>query len=65
MCSHLQGGGNGGGDGGGGSFFLACYDLGKMFDHLFPACTFFKVDISMRTLISLFMPGSVHSGSAS
>ena len=26
---------------------------------------FFKVEISMRTLIPLFTPGSVHSGSAS
>ena len=26
--------------GGGGGFFLACEDSGRMFDHLFPACTF-------------------------
>ena len=53
----------------GGGFFLACEDFGRMFDHSFPVCTFFffffKVEISSRTLILLFMPGSVHSGSAS
>ena len=47
-----------------------------MFDHSFPACTLFydyfvvvvvvgKMEISSHTLIPLFMPGSVHSGSAS
>ena len=42
-----------------------------MFDHSFPACSFFflsfffNVKISSRTLITLFRPGSVHSGSAS
>ena len=37
-----------------------------MFDHSFPAHVFFfKVEISSRTIIPLFMPGSVHSGSAS
>ena len=42
-----------------------------MFDHSFPACAFlflfflFEVEISSRTLVSLFTPGSVHSGSAS
>ena len=51
-------------------FFLACEDLGRMFDNLFPACAvfllfFFKVEISSRTLIPLFRPGSVHGGSAS
>ena len=53
--------------GGGGGFFLACEDFGRMFDHSFPACAlfFFEVEISSRTLIPLFMPGSVHSGSAS
>ena len=41
-----------------------------MFDYSFPACAiiplffFFKVEISSRTLISLFRPGSVQSGSA-
>ena len=30
-----------------------------------PALFFFKVEISSRTLIPLFRPGSVHSGSAS
>ena len=47
---------------------LAYEDFGKMFDRLFPACVFFfffEVKISSRTLIPLFMPGSVHSGSAS
>ena len=32
--------------------------------HSLPALTFFKVEISSRTLIPLFMPGSVNSGSA-
>ena len=51
---------------GGGGFFLACEDLGSMFDNSLPACAFFfNVEISSRTLISLFRPGSVHSGSAS
>ena len=39
-----------------------------MFDNSFPSCAFvclFKVEISSRTLIPLFRPGSVHSGSAS
>ena len=54
------------GGGGGGGFFLACENFGRMFDHSFPACDFvFKVEISSRTLILLFMTGSVHSGSAS
>ena len=30
-----------------------------------PAPFFFEVEISSRTVIPLFMPGSVHSGSAS
>ena len=55
----------GGGGGGGGGFFLACEDLGTMLDNSFPACAFFKVEISLRTLILLFRPGSVDSGSAS
>ena len=52
---------------GGGGFFLTCEDFGRMFNHSFPACAFclFEVEISSRTLIPLFMPGSVHSGSAS
>ena len=33
--------------------------------HSLPALFFFKVQISSRTLIQLFMPGSIHSGSAS
>ena len=61
-------------NGGGGGFFIACEDFGRMFDHSFSACVFlffffvfffFKVEISSRKLISLFVPGSVHSGSAS
>ena len=33
--------------------------------HSPPEVVFFKVEISSRTLSPLFMPGSVHSGSAS
>ena len=62
-------GGGGGGGGGGGSHFLTCEDLGRMFDKLFLACALFYfiflVEISLRTLIPLFTPGLVHSGSAS
>ena len=41
-----------------------------MLENSFPACAFFfffflKVEISSRTLIPLFRPGSFHSGSAS
>ena len=42
-----------------------------MFDHSFPrlhclfVCLYFEVEISSRTQIPLFKPGSVHSGSAS
>ena len=43
-----------------------------MLDHSSPACTLFfcflfcfEVEISSRTIIPLFMPGPVHSGSAS
>ena len=52
---------------GGGGFFLACKDFGRMFSLSFPACTFFFffLEISLRSLIPLFRPGSVHSGSAS
>ena len=54
----------------GGGSFLTCEDLGRMFDHSFPTCAFFlsfffEVEISLCTLISLFMPGLVHSGSLS
>ena len=35
--------GGGGGGFGGGGFFLACEDLGRLFDHSFPACAFFFV----------------------
>ena len=42
--------------------FLACEDIGRLFDHSFLACPFFffffffEVEISSRTLIPLFMP---------
>ena len=55
-----------------GCFVLAGDNFGRMFDHSFPACAFFlsffffyDVEISSRTLIPLFMPESVYSGSAS
>ena len=55
----------GGHGGGGGIFFLACEDLGRCSTiHSPPALFFFLVEISSRTLIPLFMPGPVHSGSA-
>ena len=55
---------------GGGGFFLACEDFGRMFDSSFPTCAFVcvffcKVEISLRTPIPLFWPGSVHSSSVS
>ena len=48
-------------------FFLTCEDFGRMFDSSFPACAYFflTVEISLRTLIPLFSPGSAHSGSVS
>ena len=48
-------------------FFLACEDFRRMFDHSFPTCAFFffKVEISLYTLISLSTPGLVHSVLAS
>ena len=50
-------------------FLLTCKDLGRTFNNSFPICSFFvvflKVEISSRTLIPLFRPGSVNSGSAS
>ena len=52
-------------------FFLTCEDFGRMFDHSFPTCALnfcfllIEVEISLYTLIPLYMPGSVHSGSAS
>ena len=50
-----------------GGFFLACEDVRKMFSTSFPACAFFffKVEISSWTLIPLFRPGPLHSGSVS
>ena len=57
--------------GGVGGFFLACEDLGRMFDNSFPACTFFFptpffffFEIRSCTPVPLFTQGSVHSGSA-
>ena len=50
------------------SFFLTWKDFGRMFDNSFPACAFFfffEVEINLRMLIPLSMPGSVHSGSVS
>ena len=59
-----------------GAFFLACEDLGRMFDNSFSACAFsfilfyficlfiLLMEISSCTLIPLFRPGSVHSGFA-
>ena len=47
----------------GGGFFLACKNFGRMFDivtiHSLPVLFFFffKVDISLCTLIPLFTPG--------
>ena len=53
----------------GSGFFLACEDLGRMFDYSFPhalfSSFFFKVKISLCTLIPLFGPESAHSDSAS
>ena len=52
---------------GGGGFLLACGDYGGMLGYSFSvgAFSFFKVEISSRTLIPLFRPRSVHSGSVS
>ena len=52
----------------GAGFFPACEDFGRMFDQSFPSHAlnfFFKVETRSRTLIPLFMPGSVLKGSAS
>ena len=51
-------------------FFLACEDLGECTTIRSPSALFvvvviFQMDISSHTLIPLFRPGSVHSGSAS
>ena len=49
-----------------GGFSSLCEDSGRLFDHSFSSCAFlFKVEIISRTVIPLFMPGSVHSGSES
>ena len=58
--------GGGGGGGGGGGFFLACEDFWENVRPFIPRLRiFFKLENSPRTLIPLFMPGPVHSGSAS
>ena len=53
----------------GGGFFIACEDFWRMFDHSVLSCVFFsfsfKVEIRSCLLLPLFMPGSVHSVSAS
>ena len=51
----------------GGGFFLTCKYFVRMFDHSIPVCAFFffLTEISLRTLITLFRPGSVHNGSGS
>ena len=52
----------------GGGFFLACEDLKEHSTILSPPAQFFFLfieEISLGTLNSLFMPGSVHSGPAS
>ena len=54
-------------------FFLACKEFfARMFNQSFPHLgisisfsSFFEVEISLHTLISLFMPRSVHNGSSS
>ena len=49
-------------------FLPACEDFGDMFDHSPPAFflyLYLEVEITSRTLISLFVPGSIHSGSSS
>ena len=50
-----------------GGFFFVCEDFGRMFNNSFSACIFFffLMEISLCTLIPLFMPGLVHSGSGS
>ena len=59
-----------------GGFFLACKEFRRMFDDFIPGLSVFFLfvvvlfvfnlgEISSRTLIPLFTPGSVHSGSAS
>ena len=51
--------------GGGGSSLSRIFR--RIFDHSFPACAFVvvEVELSSRTLIPFFRPGSVHSGSES
>ena len=67
MNVHYSCGGDGDGDGCG--IFLACKDFWRMLEQSFLACAFFffffKVEISLHTLIPLFMPGYVKTGSAS
>ena len=49
------------------AFSLLVRIFGRVFNHSFPGCAFFffEVEISSCTLIPLFKPGSVHSGTAS
>ena len=54
---------------GGGGFFLACEDFGEKVRPFIPCLRFLifflsEVEISLCTLIPIFMPGSVHNGSA-
>ena len=51
----------------GGGFILACEDLGENVLPFINRLHFFllSVEISLRTLIRLFMPGSANSGSVS
>ena len=59
----------GGGGGGGGGFFPRSRGFWENVRPFIPLLRFFhfifKVEISSCTLIPLFRPGSVHSGSAS
>ena len=43
--------------------FLACEDFWENVAPFLACAFFFQVEISSSTLIPLFMPGSVHSGS--
>ena len=50
------------------AFSSLAKDFGRTVDRLVPACAFFfffEVEISSRTRIPLFIPESVHNGSAS
>ena len=47
------------GDGGGDGFFIACEDFGRMFDHLFLACTSFFV-VAVFVLFPFLVEFSLH-----